>query len=94
MTEEYRVPEFVELMIDGHLTLVPLGKAADESDLRGQLINRAVAELEEWCDRYAGLLEHLGEQDLYTMVDAIEQLKSRMGERWPKPEPFDAGQGI
>jgi len=81
-----RVPAFLEVLVNGKMVLKTFQQVAADPDLRGQVVGKAIAELEAWRDRYGDLLDLFGAIETLDIIDAIDVAKRTMGAKWPTLE--------
>jgi hypothetical protein len=87
--KRYKLPAFLEVLVDGQMIFVPVSECRDNAELRGQVVNKALAELEAWCAQYGDLFDFLRDQRCQRVIRALRGLKREMGSEWPMlPDSF------
>ena len=87
--KKYVVPAFLEVLWDGEMVFIPFMECKNNPEFAGQVVNRALAELESWCDRYGDLFELVGHRQGRGIVRFIARIKQEMGDDWPTlPDEF------
>jgi len=78
-----RIPAFFEGLHNGQMAFISTEKAKEDSEQRGMIVGKILAELEEWQDNYADILKHLGEERPKNVLLAIDRLRKTMCSEWP-----------
>jgi hypothetical protein len=81
MKRKFRLPAFFPVLIDGLAAFVTAEQSREGPGLCGQVVRRAVRELEAWLDRYAGFFEFIQDGRADRLLRAIEQLRRELGGR-------------
>lgn len=77
------IPAYLEVLLNGEQVFVPVAKCKDDPELMGQVINKALAELEHWRDKYGDLFVFFDYQPAKRIITVIDRLKQKMGDQWP-----------
>jgi hypothetical protein len=74
-----RRPEYLEVKINGEMVYALAEKVLADGDLRGQVINKALAEISAWRDRYANLFPLLNQAQAKKIINTFADVKKEMG---------------
>ena len=83
---EFELPATFEVQIDGRPVLLPAEHVLASPPLREHVVNRALAEVDAWLFRYAGLLKYAGTGkagQAMEMVRTAVAVKRELGKDWP-----------
>jgi hypothetical protein len=92
--KKYTVREFYEVHIDGRGEFVAFEGLKRDPELLGQVVNKALAEAEEWREQYEGLFVVTGQDEPLRIAKAIARLKRELGDRWPPAAAREGGEEV
>ena len=77
------IPAFFEVLDKGQLVFVPSAECLSNPGFHKKVVDRALAELGEWRDRYGTIIELLAHKEGQAIVGQIDRLKGKLGVDWP-----------
>jgi hypothetical protein len=98
MQTRFKLPAFLEITGEDGPGWMALQTVASDPALRERAASQALAEVEEWLDRYRDLpayFDHLGEAGPAVIaaggiVNFLRQVRQQLGTNWPtSPDPDD-----
>jgi hypothetical protein len=79
-----RIPAFLELTDHGRRVFVQSDAYLANPEFRGQVVNRALAELGRWRERFGDLFDLIAQDVAQAIVRQIDTLKKKLGRHWPE----------